>query len=79
MTSRQSCHKNLPIETIQSGSGLPTTTADSPIIASMAAKITNAEQLIRQKKLAATSGDIFMTGRNFLIDENENEIDIFIY
>jgi len=79
MTSRQSHHKNLPIETIQSGSGLPTTTADSPVknhdgtMASMAAEIpmslTNAEQLIRQKKIAATSGDLFMTGRDFRIEK----------
>jgi hypothetical protein len=26
--------------------------------------LTTAEQLIRQKKVAATSGDIFMTGRD---------------
>jgi len=73
MTSRQSHHKNLPIETIQSGSGLPTTTADSPVkiqdgtIAKIPISLTNTEQSIRQKKLAATSGDLFMTGRDFII------------
>jgi hypothetical protein len=79
INSRQGHHKNLPLEkNIQSGSGLPTTTSSSFLkfhdstIASMAAgvpiaptvNLTTAEQLIRQKKVAATSGDIFMTGRD---------------
>jgi hypothetical protein len=69
---------------IQSGSGLPTaiTGSESPlnvhdgVIASMAAKIpiaptmslTTADQLIRQAKVAATSGDLFMTGKDFVMD-----------
>jgi hypothetical protein len=86
MTSRQSHHKNLPIENnIQSGSGLPTTTSSSPLkfhdstLASLASKVpiaptmnlTTAEQLIRQTKVAATSGDIFMTGRDLEIEREE--------
>jgi hypothetical protein len=80
MTNKQGQHKKLPIQsTIQSGSGLPT--SDGPMkvhdgtIASMAAAIpiaptmnlTTAEQIIRQTKVAATSGDLFMTGKVFLI------------
>jgi hypothetical protein len=81
--SRQGHHKNFSIEkNIQSGAGLPTAIlAENSLkfhdatIASMAAHIpiaptmnlTTAEQLIRQKKAAATSGDLFTTGRNFII------------
>jgi hypothetical protein len=69
---------------IESGAGLASkiTTPEPPLkvhdgaIASMAARIpiaptmnlTTAEQLIRQTKVAATSGDLFMTGRNFMIN-----------
>jgi hypothetical protein len=65
----------LPSTTTGSTSNSPLKVHDG-IIASMAAKIpiaptinlTTAEQLIRQTKVAATSGDLFMTGRDFEIE-----------
>ncbi|CAF4001820.1 unnamed protein product, partial [Rotaria sp. Silwood2] len=75
--NKQGYHKRFPMESnIESGSGLASaTTSKNPlkvhdgIIAEMAAKIpiaptmnlASAEQLIRQTKVAATSGDLFMT------------------
>jgi hypothetical protein len=69
-----------------------TSTPDGPIrvhdgvIASMAAKIpiaptmnlTTAEQLIRETKAAATSGDLFMTGNDFVIDRIERNLFLFL-
>ncbi|UJR08979.1 hypothetical protein I4U23_013229 [Adineta vaga] len=76
-TTKQLQPKRFPIETnIESGSGLPCiTTSQSPlkvhdgIVAAMAAKVpiaptmklTEGEQLIRETKVAAASGDLFMT------------------
>jgi hypothetical protein len=94
ITNKQGQHKNLSIQAnIQSGSGLPSTTtstSEDPLKvhdASMAAKIplaptmslTTAEQLIRQTKVAATSGDLFMTGRDFLIVETNEDKGCFFY
>lgn len=73
--------KHLIESNVQSGSGLPCTSpSSSPFkihdgtIASMAAqipiaptmKLTAAEQLIRETKVAAASGDLFMTGKDFV-------------
>ena len=78
---KQDEHKAFVLEkNIQSGSGLPSTTASSPdgplkvhdgAIGALAAKIPlaptmsleTAEQLIRNSKVAATSGDLFLTGK----------------
>jgi hypothetical protein len=84
MANKQVQQIKYPLESnIKSGSGLPCTTiSGSPLkihdgtIASMVAKIpiaptmklTAAEQLIRETKVAATSGDLFMTGTDFIID-----------
>ncbi len=82
--NKQVQQKKYPLESnIKSGSGLPcTTTSESLLkihdgtIASMVAtipiaptmKLTAAEKLIRETKVAATSGDLFMTGKDFVIN-----------
>jgi hypothetical protein len=50
--------------------------AKIPIAPAMS--LTTAEQLIRQTKVAATSGDLFMTGKRFDILKNK-EKDFFFY
>lgn len=81
VASRQGHRQKLPIENnIQSGSGLPSTpelpfNIHDGTLAAMAAKIpiaptmnlTDAEELIRQTKVAATSGDLFYTGRRYSV------------
>jgi hypothetical protein len=70
MTNKPNAFKNLPVQTnIQSGSGLinaSISTTESPlkipIVPTMS--LTTAEQLIKQTKAAAASGDLFMTGKN---------------
>jgi hypothetical protein len=63
--------------TIQTGSGLPTTPEiplkfhDRTITPTM--NLNTTEQLIRRSKLAATSGDVFMTGKDFIIEEMANK------
>ena len=82
-TSKQVHKQRFPVESnIESGSGLPcTTTQQNPLkahdgtLAAMAAqvpiaptiKLTAAEQLIRETKVAAASGDLFMTGNDLFL------------
>jgi len=84
VANKQVKPKNYPLESnIKSGSGLPCTTISGSLlkihdgtIASMVAtipiaptmKLTAAEKLISETKVAATSGDLFMTGTDFVID-----------
>ena len=69
---------------VQSGSGVADTVPGGPLkvhdgaLAMMAAQIpiaptmslTTAEQLIRETKVARTSGDLFMTGKKFFLEKN---------
>lgn len=69
MTSRQGFHKNLPLESnIQVGSGLPTASPSPQELhgsgTAGAMNLTVAEQLLRQKKIASASGDVFPTGKD---------------
>ncbi|CAF0924460.1 unnamed protein product [Rotaria sordida] len=70
MVNKHGQQKNFPIETnIQSGSGLPYATtliSEGPLkshdgVMAPTMSLTTAEQIMRQKKAAATSGDLFMT------------------
>ncbi len=86
-------NKNLSIKAnIQSGSGLPSTTTSTSedplkvqdsVLASMAAKIpivpTMSLTTAGQTKVAATSGDLCMTGRDFLIVETNEDKGCFFY
>jgi hypothetical protein len=74
--NKENQYKKFSIQTnIQSGSGLADITLltpDSPlkvhdnVIAKIPIAPTTTEQLIRQSKVAAASGDLFMTGRDFI-------------
>lgn len=65
MTSRQGFHKNLPLESnIQAGSGLPTASTSLQEFHNSSGNLTTTEQLLRQKKIASASGDVFPTGKD---------------
>ncbi len=66
MTSRQGHHKNLE-SNIQSGSGLPTTTSSSPMKFRDGGTPTSISSKIPMKAVTS-SGDIFMTGRDLMIE-----------
>jgi hypothetical protein len=92
-TNKQSQYKKFSIQTnIQSGSGLADITSLTPdrplkVHDNVIAKIpiaptmglTTAEQLIRQSKVAAASGDLFMTGRDFIFKKIKKKNMYFLF